>query len=264
MDFVDVDFRKCAEYVKGDLGRRPGNPLLCRSYEEAFAEVPESQHDELIEKLDAAGGGLDRLVVEVKNQRNEGSCVGNAGTQGVQVVQAAQFGKQNVTPLSAVSLYQLIGSSPNSGAMIDDCLEALMKRGAIPLDTPANRERFGDVVMPATGFYTKRPTQWEAVAAQFKVVEFLVVKTTNALFSALFNGHPVIVGRSGHSILHLRPMKRNGKKGVGYVNSWGNWGFGLGDFDYGFGFDSMSYVNASADWAFAIRSIVTPSWRLPG
>lgn len=252
-DFEDVDFTKFPQYVMGDTGRLLG--ATSREYSEVAPVVDQAEWKAMIEAMEEDGGGAERLVVEVKDQKQEGSCVGNAGTGAMQVLMARQVGKDRVTKLSACSLYQLIGRSPNSGASIDDCLEELRKTGCIPLDTPENRAEFGDVVMPATGFYTKRPAGWQEVAARFRLLEWWEVKGEGQLITALLNQHPVVVGRDGHSICYLRPMYRNGQLGVLYVNSWGSWGFGAGSFSYGFGWDSMSKVRSSARWAFALTSV---------
>lgn len=261
--FVDVDFTKDERFVFGDLGRNPSK-LMCAAADDEVPLIPESQWRDEAEKLEAAGGGLDKLVVNIFDQGQEGSCVGNSTTQQHQVMQAVQFGKQNVVKLSAISLYKRIGTSPNSGAMIDDALEEMSLRGELPLDTAENRQRFGSMVMPPRGFHTPMPVGWQDVAKQFRADERLIIESQEALFSCLFRGFPVVVGRAGHSILYLRP-KWDGKKWlVKYVNSWSEqWGEGFGEFKGGFGYDSASLFRESAQWAFAVRSIVVPSWLSP-
>jgi hypothetical protein len=253
-EYVDIDFSKYPQFVPGFNGygsaERFGDyaaaaPVLARR--EIIAEA---------EKTAAEGTGNANLVVEVKNQRNEGSCVGNASTQGLQVIQARRLGKDRVTLLSAIATYKQIGRSPNSGAMVDDSMEALESVGTLPLDTPANREKFGDQVMPATGFYTKFPSNWKETARQFRLGEVLVVRGFEALLSAMLCGHPVVVGREGHSILYLDVIVRGGRLYALYVNSWGKWGQGAGDFSYGFGLDTENQIKKSAGWAYAMRSMV--------
>lgn len=252
-DFEDVDFTKFPQYVLGDTGLR--EVYAAREYSEAAPVVSRDLWRALVDAMEEDGGGAERLVVEIKDQKNEGSCVGNAGTQAMQVIAARQLGKDRVTKLSACSLYQLIGRSPNSGASVSDCLDELVKTGCIPLDTPENRQQFGDVVMPAVGFHSKRPSGWQEVAAKFRLLEYWEVKGEEQLITALLNQHPVVVGRDGHSICYLRPMYRNGQLGVLYVNSWGSWGMPAAGFDSGFGWDSLSKVRSSARWAFALTSV---------
>src|SRR6185436_17074046 len=97
---------------------------------------------------------------------------------------------------------QLIGSSANSGASIDDALDETTNTGIIPLDTPENRAKFGSVVMPPTGFRSSRPAGWQEVAKHFRTDERLIIESIGGMISALFNGHPIVVGRAGHSICY--------------------------------------------------------------
>jgi hypothetical protein len=254
--FIDVDFPSQPEFVYGNGGLRSLDSLACRSYADFAPLIPEAQWPELAEKLAANGGGCSALVTRIYNQKNEGSCVGNAKAQQNEIIQATQKGKENVVPLSAISMYKRIGSSPNSGAMIDDALEEGVARGYVPLDTPENRAKFGSVVMPPTGFYTPFPANWQATAALFKDHEFLVVRSVAELITALFNLQPVVVGRQGHSICYCDPVYRNGSLHVAYANSWGNWGFAMGSMTTGFGLDTLGQIRMSASWAFAVRSSV--------
>lgn len=253
--YLDVDFRADPKYVKGDLA-----PVEARvfdgknyfgsyiGYEDAYGTIPESDWKQHIEAIDAAGGGLDKLVNWIYNQRNEGSCVGNAACQALEISQSSQFGKERSAKLSAISLYKRIGRSPGSGAMVSDALEELQTRGALPLDTPENRAKFGGAVMPPTGFHTPFPADWEATAKNFRIHESLVIRSVEGLVSASLRGCPIVVGRAGHSICYVRAMLKNGSLAFKYANSWGDWG------EDGYGFDSLSMVRSSAGWAFAICS----------
>ena len=143
--------------------------------------------------------------------------------------------------------------------MVSDGWAEMNARGILPLDTPENRARFGNKVMPNTGWSTKRPAGWEEVASQFAGLEATIIRSVSGLLTALCNQDPVVVGRQGHSICYVRPMRKSGSRVVAYCNSWGSWGSGLGDFDYGFGFDSESQIRQSASWAFALRSVTVPA-----
>jgi hypothetical protein len=255
--FLDVDFTQDPNFVFGDLGVRAFDDR-CRDYGDVQKILTDDEIDDAIEAMDAAGGGAERLVTRIYNQKSEGSCVANACSQANEVKQALQFGKDRVVPLSAISLYKRIGRSPSSGAMVSDGLEEMAENGILPLDTPENRARFGDCVMPNTGFRTPYPDDWQAVAKKFAGAEWTVVRSVNALLTALCNQHPVVVGRQGHSICYLRPMRKSGRRVVMYANSWGDWGSAGGDFDKGFGFDSESQIRMSAGWAFALRSVTIP------
>lgn len=253
---LDIDFTKDPNYVFGDLGC-----AVCGSfadYADAAPTMSDIEIDAGIEKLDDAAS-MENLITRVFMQAQEGSCVANATSQGDEIVQAGQVGKDKVVQLSAISLYKRIGRSPSSGSMVSDALDELNSRGILPLDNEANRARFGSIVMPNTGFYTAFPHDWESVAALFAGREYYIVRSVNSLMTALLNGHPVVVGRQGHSICYVRPMHSKGRRIIKYVNSWGNWGDKGGDFPSGFGYDSPGTIQQAASWAFAIRSVVVPS-----
>jgi len=192
--FIDVDFRAQPQYVMGDLGRHPETLGTMRAYEDVFPTMihPRSQWKQLSAEAKEKKTQLANLIRWILNQRNEGSCVGNMETQMHHVLQAGQFGKGNVIPLSASSAYQLIGSSPGSGANVSDAMRKGCDVGIIPLDTPENRAKFGGIVMPATGFYTKRPAGWQPVAMDFRFDECFVIRTLEGLVSAQYNGHRVV------------------------------------------------------------------------
>ena len=102
------------------------------------------------------------------------------------------------------------------------------------------------------------PDGWESTANQFRSLEWFICESRAELISALLNGHPVVVGRAGHSICYMKPMYQNGSLLVMYVNSWGDWGDAAGRFPSGFGYDSERMISQSSDWAFALRSVTTP------
>jgi len=191
------------------------------------------------------------------------NCVGNAWTQGYQVKWNFLYGLKRAVRMSAISGYKLIGRSPMSGAMVPDALEAGRQVGLLPLNTEENIKRFGiDACMPATGFYTKFPAKHKETAKNFRIDQYYVIRTFEGLVTALLRGDPVIVGRAGHSILYLGILFINGKLFFIYVNSWGKWGMAMGNHAYGFGLDSEKYGRISANWAFAIRSVLTPDFML--
>lgn len=246
--FVDVDFPADPNFVFGDMGAPPSFMDFGPSYEDKFGVMSENEIREAVKKSDDAGGSLDLLVVNIFNQGREGSCVANAYSQAHQIVQAEQFGKDKVVKLSAISLYKQIGSSPSSGANVGNGFNKVNSVGILPLDTPENRSAFKHV-MPATGFYEKYPNGWQETAKLFRGHEGHKITSIQGLKSALCSGHPVVVGRSGHSICYTRLMIKGRDTVVKYANSWGNWG------DNGFGYDSESMIRQSASYCFAIRSV---------
>lgn len=265
--FVDVDLDAEAKrlgFIPGDTTPE-GNlhtafPDVLRSYGDEFEIQSEADRTREIERMDREGG-LERLVRWILNQKSEGSCVGNAWTQAVMVKLAAQIAEANIVALSAISGYKQIGRSPGSGANIADALRKGQEVGLLPLDTPENRQRFGAHVMPATGFYTAWPEGRETTQRQFRIDKFLILRSVAECEQAGINGHPIVVGRSGHSICYLRPSLKSGR-GFLYVNSWGSWGFGAGGHAAGFGFDSARMVSSSANYAWAVVSTTIPDYAI--
>lgn len=251
--FLDVDFTRQPQYVPGY--ESIGDVSRYATYGDYAGDmIPESEWKDRVAEIDANNSGADALVTRIYNQGQEGSCVANATCQSHEVRQALQFGLDRVTHLSAISVYQFIGRSPSSGAMVSDGLKRLADHGACPLDDEANRSRFGTVVMANTGFRQPRPEGFEGIAKQFRVTEWTVVRSLAEMMSALLNRHPVVVGRQGHSICYCRPLYRSGSLVAKYANSWGNWG------DNGFGYDTLRQMSMSAGWAFACRSVVVPNF----
>lgn len=255
-NFLDVDFTSDPNYVKGydAVGEMP-----CAAYGDSAPVYTMAQIRQHAERLDNEQTGLEWLVTMIFDQGNEGSCVANAAAQAFQIVQAAQYGLDKVTLVSAISLYDRIGSSPNSGAMVSDGLKELRERGILPLDTPENRARFKHV-MPPRGFRRNGlPSGWEETGNQFKVVEWLVCDSVEEVLSAGINGHPVCVGRAGHSIVYTRPTMKPGRLASAYANSWRlSWGSAFGSMTGGFGFDSEGMIRSASGWAYAIRAVTVP------
>lgn len=258
--YIDVDFTKEQAYTFGAFGARhfaDHGPF----YEDVLPMIPEDEWGDRVKELDDTDTGLEWLVKHIYNQGNEGSCVGNMGAAGINLIQSAEKGIDAVDLVSPIDLYKRIGSSPNSGAMVDDCMEQLEANGIAPLDTPENRAKYGNHVMPATGFYTQTPSGIATTRAKFRLGERFVVRSVAGIISAQLSGHPVGVGRAGHSILYIRPAYRNKRYGETnsllnfYQNSWGQWGQGLGRLPAGFGADSLGLIRESAYWAFAFRAI---------
>ncbi|GIV51768.1 MAG: hypothetical protein KatS3mg038_2289 [Candidatus Kapaibacterium sp.] len=88
--------------------------------------------------------------------------------------------------------------------------------------------------MPSGDWHARFPQGWEETARQFLLDEVYVCRSVAAVVSALLRGHPVIVGRDGHAICYVRPTYRRGALSVIYANSWGQWGVGVGPWEYGF------------------------------
>lgn len=262
--FVDCDFER--EML--ERGIAPGNLGIGErmaslpTYEDSVPLIPREDWESEAAKMEADRTGAEWLVTRIYNQGNEGSCVANACAQAHEILQALQFGRDRVVPLSAMSLYQLIGSGPNSGAMVSDGLDEGANYGFLPLATDANKARF-DHVMPNTGWRTRRPDGCETTAKLFRFIEWNVIKTKAGLGTALLRRQPVVVGREGHSICYCGMRFKSGRLYVPYPNSWSeDWGQAFGDMPGGFGMDSERQLEKSSGWAFTPRAIVVPDFML--
>lgn len=248
---VDVDFTQDPRFTAGFNGYGDKMKMLGR-YEDTVNIIPESQWPQLFAERKALGLSMRNLVTRIYDQGGEGSCVANAAGQAHQVLQAKELGKDRVTQLSAISLYKRIGSSAGSGAYIGDAMDELQEKGILPLDTPENRARFGDKVMPHTGFREAYPADWEQTAKNFKILEAFRGSSRAEMFTALFNWHPICVGRAGHSIMYADPILEGSNWLIEYANSWTpGWG------DNGYGRDSDRLINSSAGEFIVYRSTNT-------
>ncbi len=256
-EFIDVDFRKFPEYVAGFNGDPDESKGPFYEDVEPYL-IEEDQIEAYIAKQEEAGNlAAWNLVTRIYDQGSEGSCVANACCQAHEIIQALQFGKDKVIPLSAISVYDYIGGSARSGAMVSDGMARLKDHGALPLDTPENRAIFGDVVRANTGFRRGMPKGSDAVMKQLRIEEVNVIRSRKGLLTALAKQQPVVVGRQGHSICYSGAMRRSGRLVAPYPNSWSlGWGAPLGDHKGGFGFDSMNQIAMSSSWAFTVRSVV--------
>jgi len=249
--FVNVDFTKDPNYSAGFNGF--GDTSNCLSFGDTGIDIlPKDRWQEIADRLQSMRASLSYLIKKPKNQKNEGSCVGNGWAQGFQIKLFQQFGIW--IELSAISLYNRIGSSPNSGAMVVDGLRELQSRGIVPEDNEENRAKYA-VVMPPTGFSRQMPKGWEEPASRFKVLEAFTCRGVAEVVTCLLNGLPVIVGRDGHCIVYTAVVFKNGRLYIEYCNSWGEWGQAAGNLPYGFGYDTGSTIERAAGEAFAIRSV---------
>lgn len=258
-NFLDVDLDQEAlrhGFETGCLGYDGEEPLLAASFGESVSLIPRSQWKDLCQQIEETKSSGAFLVTRIYDQGREGSCVANAAAQAHEICQALQFGHRQVVPLSAISLYKRIGSSPNSGSYVSSALKELSSRGILPLATEDNQRRFAHT-MPNTGFYEPFPSGWEQTAQHFKIHEYYRTWSLDELISALLLGFPVIVGRRGHAICYVQPFYRNGSLYVLYANSWGKWGQAAGYMPYGFGVDSCSLAEQAAYGAVVVRSVTS-------
>lgn len=272
--FLDVPFDTHAAANKLMCGWVPDDLDLARgTLDWAQAGMPiieRSRWPDLIQQIDAIGGWLERLIMKIKNQGREPSCVYNAGGQGTEIRWNWQFGLANWVELSAISGYRWNGSLW-SGSSVAGCANWLEGTGLLPVNSERNlqlvKQGLIQATHPATGYGASFADNWKATAKFFRVHEWIRLTSVEQWFSALFRGFPCIGGRNGHCICHVRPMMRNGKFVSCYANSWGDWGesleIGTG-MSKGFGFDSEGLVDVmTSRGAWAIRTVRVAPWVVP-
>ena len=257
--FVDVDFTVQPQYVAGYSPDDVRERSFGGAFGDSFELIPEADWRELAEAIKQENSGLSSLVTRIYNHQSEGSCVGNAGGQAHEVMQARLAGRDRVVPISAMSMYKQIGSSPSSGANVGTCVKRMHDTGFLPLDTAENKQRFKHT-MSHTNFRQSWPSGWQETAAMLKGIEGYECESVNAMVTALFRNMCVIVGRAGHSILYLDPVYDGSTLFIDYVNSWGNWGFAKGNMTTGFGRDSARNYKSSASWCYAFAAPDSSKW----
>lgn len=253
--YIDVKFDEQPEYTYGCIeatGFKGGAPFL----DDSMDLIPENMWETIYQQNKAANATAANLITRVFNQKQEGSCTGNSVTQGAECLQALQVGRENVVHLSPISIYKQTGSSAQSGASVEDTLDAAVNIGILPLDNPENRAKFGDKVMPHTGFRTPYPADWKPVAANFQLLEYFKIQTLQQMMTAMLRPDMVVVvGREGHSILYVQLNLSSGNWLADYVNSWDVWGDPIGLMKYGGGHDTMNQMKISSQFAFAMRAM---------
>ena len=102
--FVNTDFTREAAVHGYSLGYAGVGDAVgrMRAYADVVPALSDNELRAAIEKLDADGGGAERLVTRIYDQDGEGSCVANACSQANEILQALQFGKDKVRHLRKV------------------------------------------------------------------------------------------------------------------------------------------------------------------
>lgn len=256
--FIDVDFTKEAPVVGRLMGCLPRQKAYGEAgipkYKDVEELIPDSEWPKLIERYAAQHGLIAPHITRVYDQDGEPSCVSNAFCQAHEIVQAKMLGKEKVVHLSAINLYERVGSR-SSGSSLDSNMREMTSRGVLPLNNEENKRRFKHTA-PANGYGRAHPSGWEETGKLFQNAEWADIDGLREFMTALLKGQPVIYARSGHCILGVLPVLKGSSLYCGYVNSWGEWGGKLNEqFNYGLGLDSQRIMSYGG---MALRSIKLP------
>jgi hypothetical protein len=174
------------------------------------------------------------LVVHVFNQSVESACVGNGFVGGCTLRGRLQFG-ESYPICSPMSVYKEIAPNANSGAYLPDAVRQITTIGYLPLPGSGYEHEH-----PATGYRNPLPKGWETTAGEFfMATSILTCQGAQEIATATASGFPVVIGRQGHCVYSLFPVKDGSKWHIAYVNSWGSWGDVINDkCGRGLGYDS--------------------------
>lgn len=226
-------------------------------FEDEIELIPRDRWDDYL-----SDESPELLTKKIKDQLQEGSCAGNATTGSFEVLWNTTFGTEFWIEFSPISLYRWLADGPNDGSVIADNLKQLRDVGALPVDTPRNREILEAIglnpnhVLKETGYYQTFPSGWQDTAKHFRCDEAWRLRSFAGVATALQRKYTVVYGRAGHAIFAVKLVKQNGIYYLKYTNSWGDWGeLGANGFR-GYGFDSEAFVSRAIPsyGAFAVRT----------
>jgi hypothetical protein len=219
--------------------------------EETEDLIPRGEWDDLI----AAQEEDEYLVGAIKDQGDEGTCASNSTTGSREFVWNLNFGKEWFIQLSPISVYRWIAPNGDSGSTISDNLKQIRDVGALPADTPRNREILQLLKLPIkviknVGYSQVFPDDWKELATYFRMPEWDDIASFDGMVTNILRKKKPVYGRAGHSIYGVKVVKRNGVYYVKYANSWGSWG------ENGYGYDSESFISGAirSYGAFAPRA----------
>lgn len=176
---------------------------------------------------------LRHLFPQIRDQDGIGMC--NCSATGNVVEGCRRLANLPAVPLSAGDLYRRVSGGVDRGSLLEDALRELMAAGIAPAATVPYLDWRRDVPA-AAGERTK-----------YRITEAVWCPTFDHVASALQQGFLVDIGvwwfgrdpvdaagwlgesggggRGGHAVCACELAVRDGRWGVGFVNSWGpNWG----------------------------------------
>jgi len=211
---------------------------------------------------------LRSLFPRIKDQDGVGMC--NCSATGNVVEGCRRLANLPAVPLSAGDLYRRVSGGVDRGSLLEDALREMMAAGMAP-----------ESAVPYLDWRHDTPTA-DQVRSKYRITEAAWCPTFDHVASALQQGFLVDIGvwwygsdpldadgwlrdagsrgRGGHAICACELAERNGRWGVGIVNSWGPaWGRG------GFGVLPEARVSegCQAFQAWACRTVVVEEAVVP-
>lgn len=183
-----------------------------------FDGSPELLTDEEIESYKPKGL-LKKQVKFIKNQNPQSSCCGCAAIQGAMVCRKV-YGQDDVELSQAVP-YALGNRGRDSGMSIPSGLRALRDYGTVPESYIDGHNWQG-----YRSRKNKWPSDWQEVAANYKVIEAWDCPSWEHLVTAIILGFPVVLGvdwndriGAGHAICGVEYYPD--VEEIEVANSWG-------------------------------------------
>jgi hypothetical protein len=178
---------------------------------------------------------------------------------------------KNAVWFSALGVYEEADPSGRSGASVVGVLKIAMRRGMVPEydgpDGPGTQKakyKFtrsgtrgkGNSTQSGNGSWLRfnsYPSDFELTSRHFKPLEIINIDSWEQHFCLLLHGYAVGNGRNGHSIPHMRAVKRDGVWYSEYKDSYDR-----------FLYDSISTVKRGVNAAYCIASFTQPDdWSKP-
>ena len=205
------------------------------------------------------------------NQAPTHECTSHCLIQCAEIVWNKQRGSNDdAVWYSPLGTYEEANPRIRGGASVRGVLKLAMARGLVPehdgptgRGTQAAKFKFTRCGTMGKGNATQSRGEWLAdknypaghqdTSKHFRPLEIINVASWEQHFCLLLHGLPVGNGRSGHSIPHVRAVKRDGKWFSKYKDSYDL-----------FRFDSISMVRSGVGAAYAIASMTRPDdWKNP-
>lgn len=203
---------------------------------EGFRPIPRREWREWAERFP-----VERLARNIRHVSKQvmGSCVGHSAMNSTEGAEYTLAGDLFFRRLSAMSMYNRIGTRPNSGAYVGTAAGEMRKRGILPADgeTDILGQPYQHTHHVSGDFYDKLPGDWEETAKGWKATVLHVDDDEDAFRLTMDCGLRRHYGRNRHAISGGGVTARHN---WWYENSWG---VGWGDLGKSIGYDSRFYAS---------------------